>query len=209
MLLLRIAVFLLVAAMAPASPTTQEPSPEPARGAWPQEPTSYRGIGWGTPFEEAKKPLKTGLCWCRAPGGGGEDVDCKKRVAGMPAPWRTCVTQGFMVGSVPIRDSVTFDDAGLAHASMAFDTSDYAAIRETFLSKYGAPHTAEQSRVSNMIGATFDQEALVWTGPNATVMLMRYGSKVTEGLATISLVSYNEKRAEKERAKREAAKDAF
>jgi len=97
---------------------------------WPQEPTTYRGLPWGSTIDAAKKAL------------GGWDGRCFK-LKPPNAPTEACSSH-LDVADVRVTDILSFSpEGGLASVLMDFDSKDYGTMRATFIEKYGQPTKIE------------------------------------------------------------------
>jgi hypothetical protein len=185
---------------------------EPSAGpGWPLEPDSYRGLKWGSTFEQgrAARVISYGAaCVCTLAGGNEEDCGPADKPLRQPAEYRSC-DSWFNVGSVKVDDTLEFDGDGLAGALMKFPSDAYDTMRAVFVEKYGPPHKVDVSEVQNKLGATFKNESLAWYGSDASVMLNRFDEDLTKSGASILLNRYVAKRAAEIAARRKGAAKAF
>lgn len=69
---------------------------------------------------------------------------------------------------------------------VTFDPSeDYQAIRGAMVGALGAPDASDEAPVQNMMGASFEQERLMWRLPDVDVKLDMRGQQVDEGVLSV------------------------
>src|ERR1017187_1412075 len=84
-------------------------------------------------------------------------------------------------GGFTIATRFNFDASGFIWATGDFPSEDYEAVRDMFIEKYGKPFNVSESEVQNRMGATFQQERLLWIGQHVQISMSRYGSTISEG----------------------------
>lgn len=133
---------------------------------------TYRGIAWGTPVLEAIRILET----------KDQSITC-------PAEFRTLdkfqCDGVLMVGDVVARNMVFFEQARMAGVVMVFDSKDFEFIRAVFVQKFGEAKVADKAIVQNLAGASADAAGLLWSWPDAKVVLMERGATMTKGMAVL------------------------
>ncbi len=132
---------------------------------------------------EAKKILGWGGCgkdWCRYP---------------------------FKLGDIEIGAQYNFTDGNFVRVSGGFSSASYEFVRDVFILKYGPPHRADKQTVQNKMGATLDNETLVWTGAKIQCVLSRYGNTLDEGYFMMAIKSELVRMEAEERAKKAKAAD--
>lgn len=163
--------------------------------AW-DEPDSFRGVPWGASLLELQTVLQR----------AGEDVDCKRYV---PPFGGFCMGFGVKIGPAVVNNMYLFSkDGKFESVRMSFQVVHYPSLRAIFEERYGPPTTTRQEEIQNRMGAKFTNEISTWTGERVVISLRRYGSKVTEGRAQISLKSALERdREESEKAIKKGKED--
>jgi hypothetical protein len=82
-----------------------------------------------------------------------------------------------------------------------FKPAQYDVLRVIFADRYGQPSAIRNEELKTRIGAAYTNQVATWTGDRVVIELRRYGSKVDEGRAVISLKEVFDKgREETERA---------
>ncbi len=154
---------------------------------WPQEPTSFRSVPFGATEKEAKKIVKTGLCFTlEADRGCSADFD---------------------LAGVQISSIMVFRADQLGRVQAKFPSSSFSSVRTVFIDKYGEPQSDKESTVQNNAGASFNQETLEWNGPNIFLQLKRYGSTISEGAFVVQTQKMLQDIYRDADAKRSKAKD--
>ena len=158
-------------------------SPQTPTKPWPQEPTGFKSVPFGSSRKEARSILHFKMGDCPR----FENTLCTLKIDAV----------GFTLTAY-----LKFSDKQFVEAVGTFPSENYSDVRDMFVSMYGPPQDTKESEVQNGLGATFKQEILHWNGSRAFVMLGRYGSTVTGGMFAVGLASVRDA----EVAAREAAK---
>jgi hypothetical protein len=137
---------------------------------WTQEPTNFRGVPWGATEKEAKKIV---------------DLNC----VNIRQNHRGCVSP-FQLNGHEITPVFMFLNGKLGGVSGRFKVEAYPDLRTAFVDKYGAPSSTERSTVQNKMGASFEQESLVWDGPTIYIHLTRLSDTVTNGSFSVGTKNY-------------------
>lgn len=77
-----------------------------------------------------------------------------------------------------------FYDGKVGAFDMKISPDDYADIRDAVAERYGKPKEF-LSKVTNAMGATFDQRQAIWALPNGSIRIERYTDKLTEGTVQV------------------------
>jgi hypothetical protein len=149
--------------------------------AW-NEPDSFRGVPWGVSQADALALLQK----------AGEKVSCY-----LPS---LCNTTQVMIGPVPTQIGYGFGKENkFEMAMLSFIPGHYENMKAIFVERYGAPSSTMQQPVKNRMGATFTNEIAIWAGERVVISLSRFGSKLDESRAVISLKSAVDSGAEEKK----------
>ena len=154
---------------------------------WPQEPDGFKGVQFGWTEKQAKSQMHWGRNACFLFKGR---LGCKAAIDG---------------GGFTIATRFNFDASGFIFATGDFPSEDYEAVRDMFIGKYGQPYNIAESEVQNRMGATFQQERLLWIGQRVEISMSRYGSTISEGFFMIGAIAAFAQDLDNEKATREKA----
>jgi hypothetical protein len=111
------------------------------------------------------------------------------------------------IGDVPTTDEMIFIRGKFVAARVRFRSDSFSSMAAIFTARYGKPAKRINPEVSNRLGGRFENNKIFWTGKRVTVLLSRFGEKLDEGYALISLNSYlSEFTKDEERKAKEAAR---
>jgi hypothetical protein len=145
--------------------------------AW-DEPDNFRGVPWGTSSTEARALLES----------SGEKTDCFGQ--------RACVTARAKVGLAPVTITYMFDDDKFTMAMLTFAPAQYEALRAIFSDRYGPSSAIRDEQIKTRMGVAYTNQVATWAGQRVFIELRRYGNKVDQGRAVISLKEALDKRRE-------------
>jgi hypothetical protein len=89
-----------------------------------------------------------------------------------------------LIGATNVDVFVRFYDDRLEDITLIFKASSYDTMASAFTERYGPPTTTKKETIQNRMGASFQNELLFWRGPNISILLQKYGSKLDDGNAT-------------------------
>jgi len=194
--------------LAPKAPADVTPEPTTA---WPQEPTGFRGVPWGTLIDDAERTLEATV------------TDRPSGVSAIKA-YDSAVTMTVMagpIGDVYVSELWKFgegsakvlgppaDPKGLESVIWTFASDSFDTLSEILVARFGPATETRSDEVENRMGAKFTNSVWVWRGPNVTLSFIRYAGNVAEGIAVFELVSASKRRADEQAATAAAAKDSF
>jgi hypothetical protein len=145
--------------------------------AW-DEPDNFRGVPWGTSSTEARTLLES----------SGEKTDCFGR--------RACVTARAKAGPAPVSITYMFDDDKFTMAMLTFTPTHYEALRTIFSDRYGPSSAIRDEQLKTRMGVAYTNQVATWAGERVVIELRRYGNKVDQGRAVISLKEALDKKRE-------------
>jgi hypothetical protein len=128
-----------------------------------EKPTGFRNIPWGTTMSQAKA----------------------LRVSLVQTHYQT-YADSIMIGQTKAALMLRFDSGGLDLFTLIFPSADYPTIKALFIERHGEPTQAKQSTVKNAMGASFENELLIWVGERTVIRLERYSGKITESFAVMA-----------------------
>ena len=163
---------------------------------WPQEPTAFRGIPWGSSEKDAKAITNT-------------NFRCFNNQTEMSVGTERICNASFMLDPVGMTVLLIFSDGKFVSTVGDFNSDDYTTVRTVFVEKYGPPTTTSNSAVKTRMGVEYQQEQLTWVGPNIHIKLSRFGSEATEGSFIISTQEYRNAQIKILEENRKKLKDAF
>jgi hypothetical protein len=154
---------------------------------WPQEPTGYKSVPWGTTYAEWEKApaSKQGEARVLVAGGRKMKID-KSRVLD--------------IDGVRLVENWIFGELRLEMVEWSpIDADRYPTLLASLVARYGEPHSVRRYQVKNLLGATLDGVDADWVGPNAEVHAVQYWrDKMTESHVEIGTATYfQRKRAER------------
>jgi hypothetical protein len=133
------------------------------------EPDGFRGITWKS--SEANVNAK----W---PG-----LSCYP--SSSPPSDRTCSSDTpISIGDIPVLPLLGFRSNEFSYVMFSFDEAKFRIMERIFTERYGPPTRQNQREEQNRMGARYMNEMRHWIGPTVSITLQRYGSKLTEGLAS-------------------------
>lgn len=160
---------------------------------WTQEPDGFKGLPFDSSQADAGSKLDTrGLGCLRL------DTDTV-----------SCHITDTDIGSVGTNTRFTFRNGRFVGAGGEFDSSNFETLRDIFIERYGRPHDYQRQTVRNGAGGVFQNETLTWVGKTVTVVLMKYGSTVIEGIFAVSLKSYTAEQVGRDDAAKKKAATAM
>ena len=74
--------------------------------------------------------------------------------------------------------------------SVSFNSEGAMEIKQATVEKYGPPHSSWVEHKQNRMGASFDDQVMMWKGLNVQVVFHSIGSKVDEGSLTAFTSAY-------------------
>lgn len=177
------------------------PPPKPSPKPWVQEPTSYRGVSWGTPLEAAKTAADIHSCHCEDE--AWNRTDCTAEVI---PPVRGCLG-GLLIGNMALEETWLFAADRFSGVDLRFDASSYDQLRDIFIERYGPPTTTRDDTFENRMGAKVPNPMLVWGGKTVVITLSKYADTLNKGHGEVMTQAFiTEHAAAKERAAKEGAK---
>lgn len=158
------------------------PTPPP----WPQEPTDFRKVPFGSSPSELEATLKAASC---------------RTLNGRFG----CIYQG-TIGDVSTSEIYLFDatKTKMERVLITFPSDKYSFVRDVFVERYGQPLTSKVEPYKTRGGAEFENEALAWLGEAMLVTLDRYGSNLKDGFAMVAsraAIDASDKAAEEKKKK--------
>jgi hypothetical protein len=153
---------------------------------WKEEPTSFRGIPFGTSQDDAFEG--DNVCW--------------------PGDW-VCDGGREKVAGVDVSEAFFFLADRFSGVVQTFDSNGYETIRDVFIRKYGRPHEVLRGAFQTRGGARSQNERLTWRGRKIVIELIRHDRNINTGTAAIVTKEFlrsEEKRIEEEKRK---AAEAF
>jgi hypothetical protein len=163
-----------------------------AAAAW-DEPSGFRGIPWGASMEVVQE--KSPGLYC---------IDSARRNRSDAG---TCAGQ-LAIGPTTPKVVVRFRSGGMDAVFLSFPTRDFATLRPIFVERYGEPTSTRTEELQNRMGAKFENEILEWSGEKVYILLQRYGSEITDGLATIrTRAGFDEEVSQRMKKLKEGKKD--
>ena len=102
-----------------------------------------------------------------------------------PADRRMCVDRSLKIGDVKASAVYDFIHDSLVAAQLSFDSDDYQTIVDAFTAKYGPADSLWLTSMQNRMGATFENEHVVWVEGETSLLLERYSTSSVEGRAAL------------------------
>lgn len=153
--------------------STTEAATKGGDTGWPQQPTSFMGITLSEPLTRQINQCIAGsyppkLCYQEPYHGYYYDL------SGLPE-----------IGILGYSVSVMTFESEIRQMSMDLDSDDYGTIKSMLLEKYGKPKLEGAGPVRTKVGATFQNEKLLWEGDRYLVVLMRYGETIDKSSVVV------------------------
>jgi hypothetical protein len=157
------------------------------------DPDGFRGLPWGATEEQMRTDVGG---WC-------EDLSSTARWLGD----RYCVVE-FQIGGIDGKATYVFRRDKFVRVTLDFKSRDFDQLAAIFVERYGAPTSTTQEPYKTQGGLETTNKDLTWTGPLVRITIHRYGSRITEGWASLATRADSEEaaRLRKEQTKG-AAKD--
>lgn len=111
------------------------------------------------------------------------EANCKPSTIG-GAPTRLCIGEISFAGA-PATLFVTFLGGQADYVSVTFPSSTWSLVREAVTAKYPAGSKTTASVVQNRMGASFDQQEVVWVEGDVTMRAAKRSNNLTEGLVEL------------------------
>ena len=158
------------------------------------EPTTFRGVPFGSSPAEAKAKVKDLSCSDQKPQAGIARSKCS----------------GFFgVGDVSVMNLLDFADRKLVSVSLTFPADDFEFMAEVFEKKFGKPTTSATTTVKNKAGGEFEDVRMKWIGSSVTIDLERYGIDLNTSFANIVTKEWADQMNREHEAKLNEAVNAF
>lgn len=122
---------------------------------------------------------------------------------GIPEQER-CTVFGEHIGDLPVILVYTFTHGHLSQFQMLFQATDYADLSEAFRGKYGTPDETQTFPLKTFAGVNVVNESLGWDTDAGRLRLVKYGSLIDGGFASIA--SAEHKKAAQAGAKQKTKK---
>jgi hypothetical protein len=189
---LRFAITVLSMAIVAASLSAQVKKSLPVRTptpqAWAKEPDSFRGVHWGAPEKEFQELF------------AGKAIVCQKAPDDQYGDWR-CLT-GFPIAGTSVGNNFVFRSDRLVTVALLFKEEQYQQVRDVLIERYGPPTERGSTAFQNRMGASFENEDLIWRGSLIQLTLDKYFENVDQGIAlfrTLEDLEAQKKKAEQQR----------
>ncbi|MEA2464615.1 MAG: hypothetical protein QOJ98_2362, partial [Acidobacteriota bacterium] len=116
---------------------------------WTQEPAAFRKVPFGANEAAVRMAFEPESCFPAAQTGERRCSDGPPR----------------NIGPVTTNETYVLANDSFVAAQLRFASGDYGYLHDVFVEKYGEPHDRETGIVTNLAGATFENETLTWLGP--------------------------------------------
>jgi len=155
------------------------------------EPDGFRGVPWGATEDQLREKISVGSC---------SDYPRDKH-------WiaeRSC-SGGFRLADLYVEPIYSFRGARFVRVTFAFPSSDFDRIAAIFIERYDSPTSDTTRPFKTQGGLESTNRILLWLGPVTSITLERFGTRITEGFASIATRAELEESA---RLRREQTKGA-
>lgn len=142
---------------------------------WPQEPTAFRGIPFGTSERDVASTLKLNDYSC---------LDAEGQ--------RSCIHHT-SIGEVKVMEVYQFDEDQLVQVFLSFKSPQYSLLREEFTKLYGKPAEVWTEDYETIGGGKSTTEMLEWRGEKMVVHVEQFGPSLHEGIAVVATREWFEK----------------
>jgi hypothetical protein len=176
---------------------------------WPNEPTSFLHISFGTPLSASVPvcPSTKGPSgyvsyqWAefKAPCFGDEPMLGFKEVYNL-SPFFNVMAREFGSGVQWIGMDFNHEDLNGEHLE---------SVRDSLVAKFGPPQVDRIEEWRTKAGASYQNRVLIWTGKDITVRFDSLGSRVGQGSIEAYTRAYQQKAAEDEKQKTDSLRDKF
>lgn len=111
------------------------------------------------------------------------DATCKESMLS-GSPTRLCIGDVSFAGA-PATVFVTFMAGQADYVSVTFPSKTWPVVREAINAKYPTGSTTTSSVVQNRMGASFDQQEIVWVAGDVTMRAAKRSNDLTEGVVEL------------------------
>jgi hypothetical protein len=160
-----------------------------------REPTTFRGLGWGT--TESDLELLLGL----------DKYSCQDMTV-FRSGERWCGSD-FDMGDVRATSNFVYVQGKLVQVFLSYDPSQYGFVRSVFVAKYGSPSATTIVPTRTRAGVEYDNDTTIWDFPNVVIEMHKYGSTIERGAAYLTTKSWIADKKRKEAESKKKALDSF
>lgn len=177
-----------------------------ATAAAAQDRADFKGVSLGasqTEFREKNPLFRCNDRFCNLD--GLNLADCRQPMHD-PA-YRACMDAhkaAATYATVPALMHATFQNDALAQVTILFQPRDFQTIADALSQRYGKPRSRKSEVLQNRMGATLENEVLMWDAGGDLIRVTRYGSNITRG-SVILIAREEAQRMESERNSRKKA----
>ena len=109
-----------------------------------------------------------------------------------------CFQQINYGGVVPNGLLVDFVEGRLASVRLYFRSSEFRKLKDALVLRFGAPADSKTEVVQNRMGATFNNDRLLWLRQETLLSIRERAGKVDEGVVMLTSKSFMERRKEQD-----------
>ena len=122
----------------------------------------------------------------------------KKDLSKREGCFKDMCSKHFDIKGVPVDALFIFTEDTLNEIGFAFKPTNYKALKDALIEKYGKPTQVEKELLQNNMGATFEGESASWKMKNGEVIISQYNGSTELGSILMHSPEYikqnNEKR---------------
>lgn len=151
------------------------------------EPTDFRGLGWGITREAAEATIRDQWEKRRQAGEIVIFANIKKEFQSERV-WILFYEE--YIGGVKNLILLSFLDDKLASVSLGFPSERFSDMVAAFKNRYGNPTKTGSKDFRTPVGARITGQDLVWEGEKTMINLSQYSSSLKDSSAYISTIEY-------------------